>query len=90
MVRQAEGIVRALGEILGSIGRGLIDFASIDLSEMGFDDQTTAAIKVALDLILNTRVDVVPMCLESWADGIRTHRPRTVLNSRAKLHREVC
>jgi len=50
--------LRALGEIL--IGRGLIDFASIDISEMGFDDQTTAAIKVALDRILYARVDVVP------------------------------
>jgi 2-phospho-L-lactate transferase/gluconeogenesis factor (CofD/UPF0052 family) len=41
------------------IEKNLIDMNSIDMSEMGFDDQTAAAIKAVLERILYARVDVV-------------------------------
>eukprot|EP01102_Stenamoeba_stenopodia_P011327 TRINITY_DN346_c0_g1_i1.p1 TRINITY_DN346_c0_g1~~TRINITY_DN346_c0_g1_i1.p1 ORF type:complete len:355 (+),score=84.52 TRINITY_DN346_c0_g1_i1:168-1232(+) len=56
-IQQAEAIMRSFGEIL--IEKRLINFDEIDISELGFDDQTTAAIKVALDRILYARLDVV-------------------------------
>lgn len=57
LLAQATNILRTFG--MAMIERNLIDIDTIDMSEMGFDDQTAAAVTAVLERLLYARVDAV-------------------------------